>query len=340
MKTDNIQLSHGSGGKLMQKLIKDIFLRYFDQENKNNNLLTDAAILDLNNKKIAFTTDSYVIDPIFFPGGNIGKLAVCGTINDLAVSGAKPLYISVSFIIEEGLPLEDLKKIVCTMAEEAKKANVKIVTGDTKVVPKGKCDKLFINTTGIGSICEGYENVASGKLIEEGDKVIINGYIGDHAIAILSARENLKFEMPIESDCKALNRVIQKLIEERIEIKFMRDITRGGLATVLSEIVENKIYGIYIEEDKIPIRDIVKGACEIFGYDPLYLANEGKFILIVANEHAEKALDILRNNEESVYSEIIGEVTGEFASKVILKTITGSKRLIEALSGEILPRIC
>lgn len=340
MNNEIIQLAHGSGGKLMQKLIKEFFLEYFNKESQNNSILPDAAVLNLVNKKIAFTTDSYVIDPIFFPGGNIGKLAICGTINDLSVSGAKPLYISVSFIIEEGLPFDDLKKVVLTMAEEAKKAEVKIVTGDTKVVPKGKCDKLFINTTGIGTIFEGYEDINTGKFIESGDKVIINGYIGDHAIAILGARENIRFEMPLESDCNALNKVIQKLIEEKIDIKFMRDVTRGGLATVISEIVENKKYGLYLEEEKIPVRDVVKGICEVFGYDPLYLANEGKFILIVSEKDAEKALNILRNNENSEYSSIIGEITNEYPSKAILKTITGSKRLIEALTGEILPRIC
>jgi len=341
MGIDKIQLSHGSGGRLMQDLISNIFLKSFKNfKNKENELLTDSAILNIKEVDIAFTTDSFVIDPIFFPGGNIGKLAICGTINDLAVSGAKPLYISVSFILEEGLPIETLKEIVISMSIEADKSGVKIVTGDTKVVPKGKCDKMFINTTGIGIIYKGYENVSTGKFIENGDKIILNGYIGDHSIAILSARENLNFEVPVLSDCCSLNKVIQKLVEEKIDIKFMRDITRGGLSTIMNEIVVNKKYGIYLKEEKIPVRDVVRGACEIFGYDPLYLANEGKFVLIVKNDHADKALNILRSFEESKDSEIIGEITNQFPSKVILETITGGKRLLETLSGEILPRIC
>jgi len=338
MRNDKILLSHGSGGRMMQELIINLFLKHFNEE--KDYLLTDSAILEIEEKYLTFTTDSYVVDPIFFPGGNIGKIAICGTINDLSVSASQPLYISVSFIIEEGFSFTALEEIVCTMSEEAKKAGVKIVTGDTKVVPSGKCDKLFINTSGIGVVYKGYENVATGKFIENGDKIIINGYIGDHAIAILGARENLKFEMSVVSDCCSLNKVIQKLIEEKISIKFMRDITRGGLATIVSEIVEDKNYGIYLDEEKIPISEAVRGVCEVYGFDPIYLANEGKFLMIVKNEHAAKAIEIMKMFEESKNAEIIGEVTEKYPSKVILNTITGGKRLLEALSGEILPRIC
>ncbi len=333
-----VLLSHGSGGKLTKELIDKLFLKYF--KNSYNTDLGDSAILPIKNNLIAYTTDSYIIDPIIFPGGNIGKLSICGTINDLAVSASKPLYISVSFIIEEGMDIDILEEIVSSMAKEAENAGVKIVTGDTKVVPKGKCDKLYINTSGIGEVFENYENVVSGKNISVGDIIIVNGYIGDHSIAILGARENISFEEPIKSDCASLIKVIENLIEEKINIKFMRDITRGGLSTIVDEIVKEKDFGISLIEEKIPIREVVKSACEIFGYDPLYLANEGKFILIVSKEDAEKALKIMRKFEEAKDSQIIGEITDINKGKAVLNTITGGKKIINSLSGEILPRIC
>jgi len=338
VKKKNILLGHGSGGKLSHNLIEDVFVKHF-----NNSILdtqTDAAVLDTKNKSISFTTDSFVVDPVFFPGGNIGKLAVCGTVNDIAVSGAKALYLSSSFIIEEGFPLEDLNTIVKSMADEAKKAGVKIVTGDTKVVDKGKCDKVFINTAGIGTIEDNVKHIGSGQNIEIGDKIIINGSIGDHGMAIMSARNELKISAPILSDCACLNGLIENAIKISNHIKFIRDATRGGLATVVSELVEKKNYGIAINETTVPVKETVRGMCELLGFDPFYVANEGKFVMIVGKDDAEKVLTEIKKNELGKEAAIIGEIVDEHHGKSIVKTEIGGKRILDMLSGEQLPRIC
>ena len=333
-----ILLGHGSGGKLTGDLIKNTFLKYFD--NPVLAALTDSATIKIKDKLLAFTTDSYVVDPVFFPGGDIGKLAISGTVNDLAVSGAEPLFISAAFIIEEGFSTDDLERITKSMGDEADKAGVKIVTGDTKVVNKGQCDKIFINTAGIGYLEKKHENISTGKNIKAGDKVIINGYIGDHGIAVMGARENLTFETEILSDCASLNHLIKPVLCSGADVKFMRDITRGGLATVVAEIAENSKYGISIDETALPIRESVRGMCEIFGYDPLFLANEGKVLMIVSEESAQKVIKIMNSHEYGKDAVIIGEITEDNAGRAVLHSVVGGSRIIDKLTGEMLPRIC
>jgi hydrogenase expression/formation protein HypE len=309
----------------------------------NNNIienLTDSAIITCGNERLAFTTDSYVVDPIFFPGGNIGKLAVCGTVNDLSVSGAKPLYLSASYIIEEGFNLAQLEIIVESMAAEAEKAGVKIVTGDTKVVQNGSCDKLFINTSGIGVIDKKHEHISFGKNIKAGDKIIINGTIGDHAIAITSARESLRFETKVVSDCASLNTIIADILDECNGIRFMRDATRGGLGAVICELCAMVDIGIEINENDIPISEGVLSVSEIFGFDPLFLANEGKFITVIDPSEADKALAIMKKHPLGKNSAIIGEIICDHLGKVVLTTQIGGKRLITMPMGGQLPRIC
>lgn len=333
---DEILLAHGSGGKLTYDLINNLFIKYFN--NPILNARSDSAVLNIPEDKIAFTADSYVINPIFFPGGDIGKLAVCGTINDLSVSGAAPLYISASFIIEEGLQFSILEKIVKSMALESKKAGVLIVTGDTKVVNKGECDKIFINTSGIG-IFEDENNLA--KKIEAGDKIIINGFIGDHEIAVLSQRNSIELKDKLSSDCASLNNLIKKAMRASNKIKYMQDVTRGGLATILAEIAsKNNKLGFEINEKEIPVRESVNGLCEIFGFDPLYLANEGKVLMIVNKKDAGKIIKAWKKDPLGKNAGIIGEVVEEHKGKVILKTIIGGNRIIDMLSGMQLPRIC
>lgn len=333
-----ILLGHGSGGKLSHDLIRDIFVKYF--HNKILSEQTDSACLPGAGEEIAFTTDSYVVDPIFFPGGNIGKLAVCGTVNDLAVSGAKPQYLSASFIIEEGFSMKDLEKIVSTMAEESRKAGVKIVTGDTKVINKGKCDKLFINTSGVGYLSREHHPISAGSKIAPGDKIIVSGSVGDHGVAVLSARENMSFSVNLKSDCASLNKMIWSALNISTGIRFMRDATRGGLATVLCEISETRRLGIEIDEENIPVKSSVQSACEIFGYDPLYMANEGKVVMVVDPADADKVLDTLRQDTLGKQASIIGEITEKHPAKVILKTGIGGRRIVDMLTGEQLPRIC
>lgn len=334
--SDVVSLNHGSGGSQMRNLIENIFAGKFGMSKP----LTDSALLENEGYTMAFSTDSYVVDPLFFPGGNIGKLALCGTVNDLAVSGAIPLWISASFIIEEGFPLEDLERIADTMASEAIKAGVKIVTGDTKVVSKGKCDKLFITTAGVGIVKSGFEHISKGSMIKPGDKLIINGSLGNHAIAVLGARNNLGFSSKIESDCASLNHIIQNFFGECSEIHFMRDLTRGGLAAVLNEVAEMTSLGISVQEESIPVDEPVKGLCEMLGFNPLSLANEGKFLLISSGDESFKILDILRSHPLGKNAAIIGEITDEHEGYVVLKTATGGKRILEMPSGIDLPRIC
>ncbi len=338
MNLDKILLGHGSGGKLSHNLIEQVFVKHFD--NSILDTQTDAAVLDTQGKSISFTTDSYVVDPIFFPGGNIGKLAVCGTVNDLAVSGAKPLYLSSAFIIEEGFPIEDLEKIVITMAAEAKKAGVKIVTGDTKVVDRGNCDKVFINTAGIGTIEDKDKHIGGGSNIAVGDKIIVNGTIGDHGMAIMSSRNELNISSPIISDCACLNGLIESVLNVSDNVKFIRDATRGGLATVVSELVDKKEFGIDIDESAVPLSESVRGMCELLGFDPFYVANEGKLVMIVSAVDAEKVVAEMQKNEFGKDAAIIGEITAEHVGKSIVETGIGGKRILDMLSGEQLPRIC
>jgi hydrogenase expression/formation protein HypE len=336
-----ILLAHGGGGKLTQQLIEKMFLPSF--KNRQLESRHDGAVLDIGGQTLAFSTDSYVVQPLIFPGGDIGTLAVNGTVNDLAMCGARPLYISVGLIIEEGLPIDMLWRVVNSMQKTATDAGVKIVTGDTKVVEHGKGDGLFINTAGIG-IIEHKLNVSPSS-INHGDRIILSGDIGRHGIAIMASREGLAFQSTIESDCAPLNMAVEKLIKDDIQVHCLRDLTRGGLATALIEIAETSGLNINIEENSIPILEEVSGACEILGLDPLYVANEGRFIAIVPPEAAEKTLALVQASFPEQQSRIIGEVLNEVGRNktsglVAMKTKIGSKRLIDMLSGEQLPRIC
>jgi len=341
--TQIITLDHGSGGRLTHDLI-EMFTKHFSN-NSNVEALTDSAVFDYEKKNsenntngnIAFTTDSYVINPLHFPGGDIGKLAVCGTVNDLSVSGAVPKYLSCSFIIEEGLQINELEKIVKSMAKTAKDAAVSIVTGDTKVVEKGACDKLFINTSGVGFLKEENRLIGIGSQIQEGDKIIVNGNIADHGLAVLSIRNS--FENNIESDCACLNDLCQSCLDCNNNIHFMRDATRGGVAGVLVELAEKINLGIEIDETAIPIQDKSRGLCEMLGFDPLYLANEGKVIMVVGDGH-EDVLKRLQSHALGRDAKIIGTVTKEHPSQVIMNTEIGGRRIIEEPIGIQLPRIC
>ena len=333
-----VSLGHGSGGKLSHELISGLFVKYFNNEILGSQ--TDSAILQMKSENLAFTTDSFVVDPIFFPGGDIGKLAVCGTVNDLAVSGAKPYCLSASFIIEEGFEMVKLEQIVKSMAEESGKAGILIVTGDTKVVDHGKCDKVFINTAGIGVLEKDHVHISSAKHVNPGDKIIVNGPVGEHGVAILAARESLSFELQIDSDCACLNHMISEMISRFEQVNFMRDATRGGLATVMCELAEQKNLGIKLDETHIPIREKVKGTCEIFGFDPLYMANEGKVVMVTGIDVADDIVRFLQNHPLGKNSAIIGEIVSDHPGKVVLQTEVGGKRIIDMLAGEQLPRIC
>ncbi|MCL6570671.1 MAG: hydrogenase expression/formation protein HypE [Bacillus sp. (in: Bacteria)] len=329
-----ISLAHGDGGELSHRLIKDVFIEAFGD---GKAAMFDAASVDIPGGKIAVSTDSFVIKPIFFPGGTIGKLAVAGTINDLAVSGAKPLYLTCGFVIEEGFPIEELKKIVNDMANEAKKTGVSIIAGDTKVVERGSADGVYINTTGIGV----YEpNIGCSLEFEEGDAIIVSGTIGDHGIAVLAARGELGITVPINSDCASLNRMLDEVMHHSDGVRIMRDPTRGGLATTLVEIAEDFQVTMKIIELDLPVKDEVHGACDLLGFEPLYLANEGKAILIVAAKEKDKVLDILREFPEGRDAVVIGSIIGKEKGQLLLETPLGSKRLLTRLSGTMFPRIC
>jgi hydrogenase expression/formation protein HypE len=334
MKEDKILLAHGSGGKLMQDLIES-FLP--DLANPILEKMEDSAVFDVKGR-LAFTTDSYTVNPIFFPGGDIGKLAVCGTVNDLAMSGAKPLYLSLAFIIEEGLPLADLKKILASIKKAAEESGVKIVTGDTKVVDKGGADKLFINTAGVGIVPEGVDISAANA--KPGDKVILSGTIGDHGIAVLSQREGLKFETPVPSDCTPLNGLVADMLSVSKNIHCMRDPTRGGLATTLNDFAERSGAGIIIEEERVAVAKAVLAACELLGLDPLYIANEGKLVAVVPAKDADAVLASMKKNKYGRNAAIIGEAAAEHPGRVVMKTALGASRIIDVPVGELLPRIC
>ncbi|MFH1288822.1 MAG: hydrogenase expression/formation protein HypE, partial [bacterium] len=331
--------SHGSGGKASQRLIGKIFKKYFS--NTILDRLEDSALLPKKNNGIVFTTDSYVVSPVFFPGGDIGKLAISGTVNDLTAMGAIPKYLSISFILEEGFALSDLERICGSIKKTCKESNVKIVTGDTKVVEKGSADKIFITTSGIGF--RNPKNNISIYNVKVNDSIIINGSIGDHGLAILNARQDMKFTGKISSDCAPLNNMIQACLDRGCKIHAMRDATRGGLATVLNEIAEASGLGIEVDENKIPISKPVHSFCEILGLDPLYLANEGKMVIFAAKEDTEKCLKILKSHKYGRHASIIGKVTERhevLKHGVLLKTSIGGKRPLITLEGDQLPRIC
>jgi hydrogenase expression/formation protein HypE len=332
----NVLLAHGGGGKLTEQMIQKMFLPQF--QNEFLEPLHDGAILSLNGVRLAFSTDSYVVNPIFFPGGDIGKLAINGTVNDLAMCGASPMYLSVAFIIEEGFPMEDLWRVVLSMQEAARRANVTLVTGDTKVVDRGKGDKIFINTSGMGMIMPGVEiNPTSAKV---GDKIILSGQIAVHGIAILSVREGLEFETQIQSDTAPMNGLVASMLEASKQIHVLRDPTRGGVASALNEIAEKANLGISIVEESIPLTEEVAGACEILGLDPLYVANEGKLLAFVSSEDADTVLCSMRSHPLGKDAVIIGEVVAEHPRIVVMKSRIGGARIVDMLSGEQLPRIC
>lgn len=330
-----IVMAHGGGGRLMHQLLENIFWPAFQ-----NPLLAqqhDGAVARMNGR-VAFTTDSYVVRPLFFPGGDIGTLAINGTVNDLAMCGARPQYLSAGFILEEGLPMETLWRVVQSMKSAAAAAQVQIVTGDIKVVDKGMGDGLFINTAGIG--CVETELVISPSSVRPGDVVLLSGDVGRHGIAIMGVREGLSFESPIESDCGPLVAPVRKLLDAGIEIHCLRDLTRGGLATTLAEIAGTSGWRINLEEAAVPVEEGVKGACEMLGFDPMYVANEGRFLAIVAACDAERALDLLRTEPICARATRAGQVLEEKSGLATLKTIFGSTRILDMLSGEQLPRIC
>ena len=331
-----ILLSHGSGGMMMHKLINETILKKLS--NPFLDKLNDQAIFQIDGTRLAFSTDSYVVDPIFFSGGNIGDLAVNGTVNDIAMCGATPLYLSVGFIIEEGFDFEDLNSIIDTIANAAKEAGVVVVTGDTKVVPKGKVDKIFINTSGVGIVPKDIN--LSGDNVKVGDKIIVSGTIGDHGMTILTEREGILIKGNLKSDSMPLNKLTEKMLEQTKKINCMRDPTRGGVATTLNEIAIQSNVGIVIYENKIPVRESVKASCEILGFDPLYVANEGKLLAFVASDVADELIEIMHSTEEGREAAIIGEVVNDHPKKVIMSTILGGKRIVNMLTGEQLPRIC
>lgn len=332
-----IVLGHGSGGKLTAELVEKVFLPAF--ANPVLAKLDDQAVVQINGSRLAFTTDSFVVTPIFFPGGDIGSLAVNGTVNDLAMSGARPLYLAAAFILEEGLAAEDLRRVVASMRDAAQVAGVQLVTGDTKVVNRGKGDKIFITTTGLGVI-DGPVNISADRA-KPGDKIILSGFVGDHGMTIMSQREGLEFEGAIESDCAALHGLVNAMLEAGGQgIHCLRDPTRGGVATTLNEIAARSQVGMRLQQRTIPVRESVQSACELLGLDPLYVANEGKLVAIVAAEVAEAVLTQMRGNPLGVEAAIIGEVVADHFGMVLMTTEIGGTRVLDVMFGEQLPRIC
>ncbi|MFZ1131247.1 MAG: hydrogenase expression/formation protein HypE [Terriglobales bacterium] len=337
---DTILLGHGSGGKLSAELIRDVFLPAF--RNPVLSRLDDQAIVNVNGQRLAFTTDSFVVKPLFFPGGDIGSLAVHGTVNDLAMGGATPLFLSAAFIIEEGFSMQELRRVVNSLRQAAAEAGVAVVTGDTKVVEKGKGDGLFINTTGIGLVPDRLE--LSADRARPGDQVLLSGSIGDHGIAILAQREGLEFETQIQSDSAALHTLVAAMLSVNSPasggIRVMRDPTRGGVSSTLNEIAERSQVGIELDESSLPIHEQVQGACELLGLDPLYVANEGKLIAIVAPEAADQVLQSMRKHPLGAEARIIGTVKKENPGLVTMRTPFGTTRIVDMLAGDQLPRIC
>ena len=336
MKTTRIQMDHGAGGRASQDLVAKTFIPAL-----TNPILTelnDSALLEFQGVRLAMSTDSYVVDPIFFPGGDIGSLAVHGTVNDLAMRGAQPSYLSVGFILEEGLELTDLERLVTSMAAAAREAGVQVVAADTKVVDRGKADRIFINTAGIGIIAPGVD--VAGQNARPGDIVLINGPMGDHGVAVLSTREGLSFQTEIESDSASLNGLVVAMLAASNKIHVLRDPTRGGVATALNEVAKQSGVGIQLEESNLPVRPEVNAACEMLGLDPLYVANEGKALIFVAPEDAELVLKAMRQHPLGREACVIGEVITEHPERVVLQTGIGGRRIVDMLSGEQLPRIC
>lgn len=336
-----VTLAHGSGGRAMQKLIRDTFLSRLDHPQLH--ALEDQARITMaplmaEGDRLAFTTDSYVVEPLEFPGGNIGRLAVCGTVNDLAVGGAKPLYLSCGFILEEGLEFALLERVVDSLAQTAAEAGVAVVTGDTKVVPRGAADRLFINTAGIGVIPQPV--APASDRAEAGDVVIVSGPIGDHGAAITAAREDLRLTTAIQSDCQPLNGLIGEMLEACPDIHSMRDATRGGVATVLNELAESSGVAVCVDETRLPLRDAVKGLCELLGLDPLYLACEGRLVAVLPETDAERVVTVMQSHPAGEGASIIGKVTGGPAGRVSMQTAFGGERVVDTLVGEQLPRIC
>ncbi|WP_372808120.1 hydrogenase expression/formation protein HypE [Pontiella sp.] len=329
---DKIILGHGSGGRMTRDLVRDLFCRHLADVAPES--MDDGAVLAADGK-IVFTTDSYVVSPLEFPGGDIGTLAVCGTVNDLAVMGARPLWLSLGVILEAGLEIELLERIVKSIAEKAREAGVKIVCGDTKVVEKGKGDGIFINTSGIGLL----ENPLHPEAIEPGDKIIVTGTVGDHGMALLTLRKGFPLKSSLKSDCAPLNAMLAQ-VQEAVELKWMRDATRGGVATVLNELAEGRSWGVLLQESDLPLSNAVAGVAELLGLDPLYSANEGKAILVVAAADAEHALNLLMKNVYGAGAAIIGTIVGDFPGKTVLNTEMGTLRTLGILASDPLPRIC
>jgi len=339
MSFDRILLAHGSGGRMTHDLIGEVFLRHLE-----NPLLAaqdDAAVWNLSNGgpgRIALTTDSYVVSPIFFPGGDIGRLSVCGTVNDLAMVGATPVYLTAGFILEEGLSRGELERVVASMAAAGREAGVKIVAGDTKVVERGGVDRMFITTAGVGEVPEGV--CLSGANVQAGDVVIVSGPVGVHGMAVMSQREGLQFTFPLESDCAPLNGLVSEMLKAAGPVHCLRDPTRGGLATTLNEIAGQSGVEIEIDEARVPVSEGVRAACELLGLDPLYVANEGKLVAFIAPEAERPVLEAMRRHEHGLEAAVIGRVTSTHPGRVVMKTLLGTHRVLDMLSGAQLPRIC
>ena len=339
-KHDTIQMAHGGGGRIMQRLIDSLFVAAFSgtKDASAREPLHDSTVLDANDTRVAFTTDTFVVNPLFFPGGDIGKLAVCGTVNDLAMAGADPKWLSAGFVLEEGFPIESLERIVESMQKTADAAGVQIVTGDTKVVDRGKGDGVFINTAGIGLVPDGIE--ISPTRVRAGDKVLVSGDLGRHGIAIMSVREGLQFEGALESDCDCLGDLVAAMREVGAELHCLRDLTRGGLSAALNEIASAAQVGIELKESAVPVAPQVAGACEMLGLDPFYVANEGRLVAIVSADAAESVLEIMQNHRASPQPAIVGSVTPSHPGCVELHGDLGGSRILDLLSGEQMPRIC
>ena len=335
--SDKILLDHGSGGRASHELVAELFLKHFGGPGETG--LEDAALLELGPGRVAFSTDTFVVTPIFFPGGDIGELAVNGTVNDLAMRGARPLYLSAGFVLEEGLLMADLDRIAGSMARAARIAGVRIVAGDTKVVPRGTADKIFINTSGIGLVPEGIE--VSASLARPGDQVIISGTMADHGMAVMCQREGLALATEIKSDTAALNGLVEVMLEAGGSgVRVLRDPTRGGVGTTLNEIAGSSGVGIYLDESRLPVDETVRGACDLLGLDPIYVANEGKLLALVDPEVAPRILAAMQGHDRGRGAAIIGEVRAERPGRVFMKTIVGGTRVVDMLTGEQLPRIC
>jgi hydrogenase expression/formation protein HypE len=331
-----IVLAHGAGGRMSRELVAGLILKHFPDPVLHR--LEDSAVLDLSGGRWAFTTDSHVVQPLFFPGGDIGKLAVAGTVNDLLCAGARPLYLSLSLIVEEGLPIADLDRILASAAREASAVGIHVVCGDTKVVERGKGDGLFINTAGVGSIPAGVD--VSPERIRIGDAVLVSGTIGDHGIAILSRREGFDLKSSLESDCASLDRLVCGALELPGAVHCLRDPTRGGLGTVLAEIAADCGMGIELEQERLPLRQEVRGACELLGLDPLYVANEGKMVLFAEWDRHQEILEVLKKDPRGRYAECIGRVVEDHPGLAVMRTVAGGRRIVDLPEGQLTPRIC